>query len=296
VAEVQGGIVCGVDDSPAAVEVVAAASLLAEQLAKPLLLVHVIEALLPVAAGTGPFAVYPRPTDTETERRAGELLLERLAHDGDVPSASELRVVFGDAATLLCEIADEERAELMVVGTRRHSRVSSVLRGSVSSAALTHAPCPLLVVPPGSTLQAGPLVCAVDDSPEASSAFGVATRLARRLERGLVLVQVIADAPPPPATSRVPGGHQQLAAAEQARSEELLAELVAQHGFAAGTAQRIEFGHEAETIRRVADEEDAALIAVGTRRLGALRAAFAGSDSRRLMETSERPLLLVPSS
>lgn len=290
-----GGIVCGVDDSPAAAEVVAAASLLAEQLAKPLLLVHVIDASLPVAAGTGPFAVYPRPMDTEMERRAGELLLERLAHDGDVPSASELRVVSGDAATLLSEIAEEERAELMVVGTRRHSRVSSVLRGSASSAALTHAPCPLLVVPPGSTLQAGPLVCAVDDSPEASSAFGVATRLARRLERGLVLVQVIADAPPP-ATSAVPGGRQQLAAAEQARSEELLAELVAQHGFAAGTAQRIEFGDEADTIRRVADEEDAALIAAGTRRLGALRAAFAGSVARRLMETSERPLLLVPSS
>jgi nucleotide-binding universal stress UspA family protein len=292
---VRESIVCGVDGSGTAVDVVAAASLLAGHLDRPLLLVHVIQPSVPVAPGPGPFAVYPSPSDTEAERRAGELLLERLAHDLDVPASAELRVAFGDAAALLTEIAEREAAELLVLGTRQHGRLSAILRASVCSEALAHAPCPLLAVPQGSKLHAGALICAVDDSPEASVASGLATRLSRLLDRALVLVHVLAAAPAP-ATSAVPRGPQRLAATDQARSRELLAELVARHGLGAETAQRIEFGDEADTILRVADEEDAALIVAGTRRFGALRGALTGSVSRRLMERSERPLLLVPST
>jgi nucleotide-binding universal stress UspA family protein len=295
VPRVRGGIVCGVDDSNAARDVVAVASSLARKLARPLLLVHGVRTSVPVSAGPGPFSVYASPVDAEAERRSGERLLERLARDLEVPGSAELRVVFGDAATLLPEIAEQEGAEILMLGTRQHSRVKTVLLGSVSSAAISHAPCPLLVVPPGATLAAGPLVCAADDGPEASKAVAQAAQLARGLNRDLVLLHVIA-ATPAPAASAVPGGREQLAYTVHARGDELLAELAAQHCFGTATKRRAEFGGETGTIRRVADEEDAALIVVGTRRLGAFRAALAGSVSRELMETSERPVLLVPAS
>jgi nucleotide-binding universal stress UspA family protein len=292
---VRGGIVCGVDDSSAARDVVAMASSLARQLARPLLLVHGVPTWAPVSAGPGPFSVYPSPVDAEAERRSGERLLERLARDCDVLGSAELRVVSGDVATLLPEIAAQEAAEILVLGTRQHSRLAAVLLGSVSSAAFSHAPCPLLVVPPGATLAAGPLVSAADDGPEASRAVALAAQLARGLNRDLVLLHVIASAPTP-AASAVPGGREELAYTEQARGDELLAELAANHCLGTATQRRTEFGGEAATIRRVADEENAALIVTGTRRLGAVRAALAGSVSRELMETSERPVLLVPAS
>ncbi|WP_350275725.1 universal stress protein [Kribbella sp. HUAS MG21] len=43
--------------------------------------------------------------------------------------------------------AEESDAQLLVVGTRHHTRVASFLLGSVTRGVLHHAPCPLAVVP-----------------------------------------------------------------------------------------------------------------------------------------------------
>jgi len=48
--------------------------------------------------------------------------------------------------------AAEADAQLLVVGTRHHTRVASVLLGSVTRGVLHHAACPLAVVPPAVVL------------------------------------------------------------------------------------------------------------------------------------------------
>ncbi|MGH2877071.1 MAG: universal stress protein [Solirubrobacteraceae bacterium] len=56
------------------------------------------------------------------------------------------RVTEGKSWRVICDVADELDAELIVVGARGLSRVRSALLGSVSSAVVVHARQPVLVV------------------------------------------------------------------------------------------------------------------------------------------------------
>lgn len=57
------------------------------------------------------------------------------------------RVARGKPWRVICDIADELEAELIVLGARGLSRVQSALLGSVSAAVVQHARRPVLIVP-----------------------------------------------------------------------------------------------------------------------------------------------------
>jgi len=61
-------------------------------------------------------------------------------------SRSEIRD--GVARMELCEFAEAEKADLIVIGSRGHGAVKRLLLGSVSTYVVTHAPCSVLVVRP----------------------------------------------------------------------------------------------------------------------------------------------------
>ena len=69
--------------------------------------------------------------------------LERVRAAGR-DAASELAM--GDPAAELCRIAAERGARLIAVGSHGHGALARALLGSVSTAVLHHAPCPVLVV------------------------------------------------------------------------------------------------------------------------------------------------------
>lgn len=58
----------------------------------------------------------------------------------------EGRIVEGHAAAALLEAA--KGAELLVVGSRGHGGFTGLLLGSVGQHVVSHAPCPVVVVPP----------------------------------------------------------------------------------------------------------------------------------------------------
>ncbi|MBO3282896.1 universal stress protein [Paenibacillus sp. FSL M8-0228] len=52
----------------------------------------------------------------------------------------------GNPASIICEIADQEKVDLIIMGTRGKGLVSEMILGSVSHHVIQHAPCPVLTV------------------------------------------------------------------------------------------------------------------------------------------------------
>lgn len=108
----------------------------------------------PFEMSAGTFAV-PAPAG-EMQLWADELVDHALEDAGAQARSGvpvERLVDYGPAVTVLMNAA--RGAELLVVGTRGHSRVSGLFLGSVSQYLAVHAPCPVLVVH-GPRPQAGP--------------------------------------------------------------------------------------------------------------------------------------------
>jgi nucleotide-binding universal stress UspA family protein len=252
-------IVVGVDGSSGSHSAVLVAGVLATQLADPLVLAH--------AADDPPAFPYGDARVRELRRREavrdGTRLLERAGRDLD----ARTRVVLGDPPELLADIADEEGAELLVVGARGLSGLTALL-GSVSQRLAVMAACPVLIVPPGAgerfLLEAdtdGRIVCGLDGSEESRRALAVATRLATRLGADVDPVFVDPargwhDAPPVPL--------------------------------------RVEVGDPVHELREQGSGVGVRMLAVGSRGHGPVRRALLGSVSAALAATAPCPVLVVP--
>lgn len=129
-------IVCGIDDSPGAVEAMRVASALSVDLDVRLVLAH-------VAAG---WAGAEESLTTSQARQGGNRLLERTAREYNLNA--ERRVEVGEPAEALARIAAEEAATLIVVGSRRQGRRRPRLRSGLAGDLAATAPCPVVVVPP----------------------------------------------------------------------------------------------------------------------------------------------------
>jgi nucleotide-binding universal stress UspA family protein len=147
-----GTIICGVDgsvDSRAALDV---AARFAGRLGARLILAHAVEyAHIPYAAAASLGGIAP-PMDLtaldDGQEEAAEQLLARVAVGAGLEDA-ERRVVMGVPAERLAELADDEDAELIVVGSRGRGAFKAAFLGSVSNSLVGVARCPVQVVPPG---------------------------------------------------------------------------------------------------------------------------------------------------
>ncbi len=139
-------IVCGLDDSDGARAALRLADMLATWLGARLLLAHVAPS--PHLPGTSTVAG-AREKLRELELANGKELLGRLAAAENVPASVEQRVAFGTPGGTLADIAEEEGAGLLVVGSRGRGAVKSAVLGSVSTELIASSPCPVVVVPPG---------------------------------------------------------------------------------------------------------------------------------------------------
>jgi nucleotide-binding universal stress UspA family protein len=129
-------IVCGIDDSPGAIEALRVASALSADLAVRLVLAH-------VAGGWGGA---DESLSTKGAREGGNRLLERTAREYSLEA--ERRVEVGEPAEALARIAAEEAATLIVVGSRRQGWPRPRLRSSLAGELVATASCPVVVVPP----------------------------------------------------------------------------------------------------------------------------------------------------
>jgi nucleotide-binding universal stress UspA family protein len=146
----RSSIICGVDGSPNSYDALAVANELADKLGTRLVLVNVTGPM-PAYAAAGPSAAMSRPaplTPMDGLNEAGERLVAGMAEGAGLEHA-EQRVVSGVAGERLADLADEEAADLIVVGSRGRGAFKAAFLGSVSSDLIGVARCPVLVVPKG---------------------------------------------------------------------------------------------------------------------------------------------------
>jgi nucleotide-binding universal stress UspA family protein len=198
--------------------------------------------------------------------------------------------ISADSPRWLATIAEERRAELVVVdGDRSQRSIESLLR---------QAPCPVVVVPReengGRWDATGPVVCAVDGSAASDEAVAVADRLAERMRTTVVLahaystfdvpVDAMAGVPTAPGrdhpelTGRVHGEEVVERAAERCRRP---------------AEPRVERGAPAEVVNDVAERERASLVVVGETARGLIGRAILGHTWRRVVSSATRPVAIV---
>jgi nucleotide-binding universal stress UspA family protein len=148
-----GSILCGVDGSADSLAALEVAGRLAGRLGTRLVLAHVVDhTQAPYAAvgamGVGGFAPPITPAPLDEIEQVGERLLDQAADELGLTEA-ERRVVIGLPAERLADLADDEEAELIVVGSRGRGAFKAAFLGSVSTSLVGVACCPVLIVPRG---------------------------------------------------------------------------------------------------------------------------------------------------
>ena len=147
-----GSIVCGVDGSADSQAALAVAARMADRLETRLVLAHVVEYVQASYATTGAMGAgamsWPLTSTLDEQEEAGERLLAQMADEAGLDQA-ERRLASGFPAERLADLADEEEAELIVVGSRGRGAFKAAFLGSVSTSLIGVARCPVLVVPPG---------------------------------------------------------------------------------------------------------------------------------------------------
>jgi nucleotide-binding universal stress UspA family protein len=167
-------ILVAIDNSPLCPPVFAAALELAQLSKATIRLLHCIsneivgEPTVPMAMETGlpsTFLVNDYQTQHVLMERwieDGQALLKRYQEEAashGVLTESEYQV--GEAGHLLCEVAEDWGADLVVVGRRGRTGLAEALLGSVSNHVVHHAPCSVLVI---QELESAPPVETVTES------------------------------------------------------------------------------------------------------------------------------------
>jgi len=130
-------IVAPTDFSPSGEAAVQFATSLARGLGASLVLVYAADAAVSYGLDTiHPVLIEPDFAALE------ELLAGAGPGDGSVPCRR--RVVEGDPADVILRVADEEKADLIVMGTHGRTGLTRLLMGSVAESVLRRADCPVL--------------------------------------------------------------------------------------------------------------------------------------------------------
>jgi nucleotide-binding universal stress UspA family protein len=131
------------------------------------------------------------------------------------------------------------------------------------------------------------ILCAVDESPGAAEAIAVAAGLSKGLGLRLVLAHVVDG------YRRTNGVDTDRLQAH--RAGQLLLERVAcEHGLQRGADRRAEVGDRASELSRIAGEEAAVVIVVGSRVRYRRRPSRMSRLSAELSSTAPCPVLVVP--
>ncbi len=271
-------VLVGVDGTPNGRDAIA----LAERLGGPdaaLTLAHVQHgALRPVnASGHGVI---------EDEREAPDELLARERTAADVDAAL-VSVASSSPGRGLHDQAEEQGADLLVVGSCKRGRLGRAMLGDDTRASLNGASCAVAVAARGYAEQPATLATVgvgYDGSDESEAAYGAARAIAERYGASLRAMDVVSlppyafggVAPPMPTDSL----------------ELLLAEAGERLSTLEGVEARAVYGAVGEELAAFSDELD--LLVVGSRGYGPWKRLMLGSTANYLVSHARCSLLVLP--
>lgn len=287
-------VACGYDGSLESMAAVRLACAIARALECSLVVLHENEGS-PYGLG---------PNGSELRGKIAEQWTKRLRRRiGAVGGKPLVRFEPGDPAMCLLSLAAEDSCQLMVLGSRGRGEGSALLLGSVSRRLAAEACAPVVIVPPEAAadpelevLEGAPFVCGVDGSQEAKAAVAVAARLAAATNGNLVLANVAEGG----YSGGVPMEDLDFEARLTDDAQARLNLLHRAYGSRSGQVPvRVELlsspeAGSAEALEWLAGEQEAKLIAVGSRGRGTVRSALLGSTSAALARSASRPILIVP--
>jgi nucleotide-binding universal stress UspA family protein len=277
-------IVCGIDRSQGGDRAAAVAARLARDLDSAVVLANVAQ---PAGVSTGESV-----TSVPRARALGRLgaLIQRQ----EFPRGASISLTTGEPAEELLEVARAHDAELLVVGSSGRREIGAALLGSVAGAIMRTAPCPVVIVPPRTSVpleadEPRVVVCGVEGSDRDREVLPLAADLAAR--SGSMLHAVHAFDPgrlSPGAGGIAPPLLPDLCEAAEARLERALAEsgVSARRGTVALPP--------AEALARTAERTRAHLIVTGCRGRGKLGSVLHGSVTIQLAARAPAPLVVLP--
>ncbi len=144
-------ILVGVDGSESALKAVATAAGLGKAHDSDLVLVHVVQisAIADQALKMSATEHLKENPKTIMEKLSQEVLDKARAHAREAGLPDERITTLtsdGNQARQLIQAAEQQKADLIIVGSRGRGRLEGILLGSVSQKIAALAPCPCLIV------------------------------------------------------------------------------------------------------------------------------------------------------
>ncbi len=284
-------VIVGVDGGASGHDALALGRWVAETLDEPLVVAVVHPAPAPISSGR---------VDAEwiaDRHRAAQAVLEdaRAVLEGTACVVEYRSVASSSAAHGLHDLAEEEHATVIVVGSGKAAPQQRLFAGSTAERLLAGSVCPVAVAPAGMTVlpgELGRLGVAYVDTPDGRAALTEAAALARRVDTSLRLYTVVAEG-----DATMPflvGQDAEHAFLETAReSYEMSLEKAAATVRDVEVDWRVLAGDVVETLSDL-DEVDA--LFCGSRGYGPARRVLLGGVSARLMRRARRPVVVVPRS
>ena len=199
-------------------------------------------------------------------------------------------------AEALYEVAEDERAAVIVTGSSHRGPIGRVMLGSVGASLVHGAPCGVLVAPRGFAARKERSLARVgvgfDGSPEAWTALETGIGLAERLRAGITVVTAAEIPRYGYAAALSLFTAEEYESFEQEEKDRLL-DLAMQRLPAGLDAQRrLVTGDPGSALVEAAADFD--LMAIGSRGYGPLKRVLLGSTSARFVAEAPCPVLILP--
>ena len=256
-----------------------------------------------VSRAAPPDAPRVRASDAHPDERCRKAIEDARARLRGAGLCTESAAAAGDPREVLLELAARERADLLVTGSRGRRGLAGWISGSVSSHAVGHAPCSVLVArrSPGSLASGSArstiakIVIGVDDSPQSRAAVELVRKMPWREETRVVVASAVSAMVPPPAEIFTPTSEPADLAADRTLAHERLAEdcrrlLDARH---LHSESRAIHGDPGTALIECAAREAADLLVVGSHSRTGIAGLVMGSVARHVVSRAPCSVLVV---